>query len=90
LNQRFVYFNEINFIQNFNEMSINGPITKYEVEFNKTGGRSENRMINGADQSRYTLTNIPNNVSGYLTAKAGTVIGMSDASSPIYIPRSTG
>jgi hypothetical protein len=61
----YVYFNEINFIQNFKEMSINGPITKYEVEFNKTGGRSENRMINGADQSRYTLTNIPNNVSGY-------------------------
>jgi hypothetical protein len=26
-------------------MSINGPITKYEVEFNKTGGRSENRNM---------------------------------------------
>ena len=71
-------------------MRLNGPITKYEVEFNKTGGRIENHMIDGDDQSRYTLTNIPNNDSGYLTVKAGTVIGMSDASSSIYIPRSTG
>ncbi|XP_052069840.1 uncharacterized protein LOC127708670 isoform X2 [Mytilus californianus] len=73
--------------QNFKEMEKNGPIVKFEVILESTGDEPISHQINSSNASQHTFTNIQSEKSGSVRIKAGTHIGMSAASSPIYIEK---
>ncbi|CAG2254738.1 unnamed protein product [Mytilus edulis] len=71
--------------QNFKEMEENGPIVKFEVNLESTGDKPISHQFNSNNASHHTFTNIQSGQSGSIRIKAGTNVGMSAASSPIYI-----
>ncbi|XP_063436308.1 putative mediator of RNA polymerase II transcription subunit 26 [Mytilus trossulus] len=66
-------------------MDENGPIAKFEVLLESAGDEPISHQISSSNASHHTFTNIQSGKSGSVRIKAGTNVGMSAASSPIYI-----
>ena len=72
-------------------MNRNGPIIKYKIIFTDVMGQKPRRYKGrGSGKSQYTLQDITSAEPGYITIKAGTKVGMSEASSRISIPKVSG
>ncbi|XP_063436291.1 uncharacterized protein LOC134717725 [Mytilus trossulus] len=73
--------------QNFHEMNKNGPIVKFDVILESTGGEPISHSVASSTASHYTFTHMQSVKNGSVRIKAGTTVGMSDPSNPVYIQK---
>ncbi|XP_071175202.1 uncharacterized protein [Mytilus edulis] len=71
--------------QNFYEMKENGPIVEFDVILKSTGGEPISHRVNSS--SHHTFTHMQSVKNCIVRIKAGTTVGMSDPSNPVYIQK---
>lgn len=68
-------------------MNESGPIVEFDVILESTGGEPISHRVNSS--SHYTFTHMQSVKNGIVRIKAGTTVGMSDPSNPVYIQKGT-
>lgn len=69
-------------------MNENGPIVKFDVILESTEGEPISHRVTSS-RSHYTFTHMQSVKNGSVRIKAGTTVGMSDPSNPVYIQKGT-